>query len=79
TGNKNANTLSGGEGNDTLSGGAGDDVLIGGVGTDTLIGGTGADHYVFINSNEAGLGSLRDIIKGFKAAEGDKLDFSGFD
>ncbi|RMV12133.1 Poly C5 epimerase 3 [Pseudomonas savastanoi] len=79
TGNKNANILNGGSGNDTLSGGAGDDVLIGGSGADTLIGGTGADRYVFNNSNETGLGGLRDIINGFKAAEGDKLDFTGFD
>ncbi|KPY54976.1 PsmE [Pseudomonas syringae pv. rhaphiolepidis] len=79
TGNKNANVLNGGSGNDTLSGGAGDDVLIGGSGADTLIGGTGADRYVFSNSNETGLSGLRDIINGFKAAEGDKLDFTGFD
>lgn len=79
TGNKNANVLIGGEGNDTLSGGAGDDVLIGGSGADTLIGGTGADHYVFNSANDTGLGALRDIINGFKVAEGDKLDFSAFD
>ncbi|KTB59412.1 mannuronan epimerase [Pseudomonas viridiflava ICMP 13104] len=79
TGNKNANILVGGDGNDSLSGGAGDDVLIGGSGADTLIGGTGADHYVFSSASDVGLGTLRDIINGFKVAESDKLDFSGFD
>ncbi|WP_024695869.1 glycosyl hydrolase family 28-related protein [Pseudomonas syringae] len=79
TGNKNANDLQGGDGNDTLSGGAGDDVLTGGSGADTLIGGTGADRYVFTATAEMGLGDLRDIIKGFKAAEGDTLDFSAID
>ncbi|RMV68179.1 M10 family metallopeptidase C-terminal domain-containing protein [Pseudomonas coronafaciens] len=79
TGNKNANVLNGGNGNDTLSGGAGDDVLIGGSGADTLIGGTGADRYVFNSLDEVGRDDLRDIINGFKAGEGDKLDFTGFD
>jgi len=79
TGNKNANILLGGDGDDALFGGAGDDVLVGGLGTDTLVGGTGADRYVLNNPNEMGLGALRDIITGFKTAEGDKLDFSAID
>ncbi|WP_238343467.1 immunoglobulin-like domain-containing protein, partial [Pseudomonas sp. RW3S2] len=62
-------TLLGGEGNDILIGGAGNDVLIGGKGDDILIGGTGADTFVW----KAGdLGN--DVIKDFKATEGDRLD-----
>jgi len=62
-------TLLGGEGNDILIGGAGNDVLIGGKGDDILIGGTGADTFVW----KAGdLGN--DVIKDFKASEGDRLD-----
>ncbi len=79
TGNKGANILRGGDGNDALSGGAGNDVLIGGSGTDTLTGGTGADRYVFDSSRDMGLDVLRDVINGFKAAEGDMLDFSAID
>ncbi|HEX8594626.1 MAG TPA: glycosyl hydrolase family 28-related protein [Pseudomonas sp.] len=79
TGSSGNNTLVGGDGNDTLMGGSGNDVLTGGNGTDTLIGGTGADTYVFNDLSDMGLGSLADIIKGFKSAEGDKLDFSAID
>ncbi|TFZ33591.1 mannuronan epimerase, partial [Pseudomonas syringae] len=79
TGNSGANTLDGGAGNDTLVGGAGDDRLIGGAGTDTLTGGTGADTYVFGAVADMGVGALRDVINGFKTAEGDHLDFTGLD
>jgi parallel beta-helix repeat protein len=79
TGNSGANVLSGGAGNDTLLGGAGDDRLIGGEGTDSLTGGTGADTYVFGALSDMGVGALRDVISGFKTAEGDKLDFTGLD
>ncbi|WP_426142880.1 M10 family metallopeptidase C-terminal domain-containing protein [Pseudomonas sp. DWP3-1-2] len=79
TGNSGDNWLTGGDGNDTLMGSAGNDVLIGGAGTDTLIGGSGTDTYVFSDLSEMGLGELADIIQGFKAAEGDKLDFSAID
>lgn len=79
TGNSAANVLNGGAGNDTLNGGGGDDILIGGLGTDTLNGGTGADTYVFSSLEEMGIGSLRDIINGFKTTDGDKLDFRGLD
>ncbi len=79
TGNSGANTLNGGAGNDTLVGGAGDDRLVGGLGTDTLTGGTGADTYVFGAVADMGVGGLRDVINGFKSAEGDHLDFTGLD
>lgn len=79
TGNSAANVLQGGAGNDTLLGGAGDDRLVGGAGTDTLTGGTGADTYAFGALSDMGVGALRDVINGFKTAEGDRLDFSGLD
>ncbi|MGU3537897.1 calcium-binding protein [Methylobacterium sp. A54F] len=63
--------LFGGQGADTLCGGVGDDRLSGDLGDDVLIGGAGADTYLF------GVNSGRDLILGFSAAEGDRLDFGG--
>lgn len=79
TGNSGANVLNGGAGDDTLVGGSGNDRLIGGEGTDTLSGGSGADTYVFGSLAEMGVGALRDVISGFKSADGDLLDFTGWD
>ncbi|WP_338923396.1 putative Ig domain-containing protein [Pseudomonas silesiensis] len=79
SGNSAANVLNGGAGNDTLVGGSGDDRLIGGAGTDTLSGGTGADTYAFGAQSDMGVGALRDVINGFKTADGDHLDFTGLD
>ena len=79
TGNSGANVLNGGAGNDTLVGGSGNDRLIGGEGTDSLTGGTGADTYVFGSVSEMAVGALRDVISGFKSAEGDLLDFTALD
>lgn len=79
TGNSGANVLIGGAGNDTLVGGSGDDRLVGGEGADSLTGGTGADTYAFGSLAELGTGALRDVISGFKSAEGDLLDFTGLD
>ncbi|MBA1244042.1 putative Ig domain-containing protein [Pseudomonas japonica] len=79
TGNSAANVIDGGDGDDTLVGGGGDDTLIGGAGTDSLTGGTGADTYLFKALGDLGLGSLRDVIAGFKTTEGDKLDLTGID
>jgi parallel beta-helix repeat protein len=79
TGSTAANVLDGGDGNDTLVGGGGDDTLIGGSGTDTLTGGTGADTYTFAALTDMGLGTLRDVIQGFKTTEGDKIDLTGLD
>lgn len=75
-----ADTLNGGDGNDSLYGGsdgdflyggAGADVLNGGAHTDILYGGAGADVFVFRNTDTGA-----DLIKDFRASEGDKLDFS---
>ncbi|AKJ97844.1 large adhesive protein [Pseudomonas chlororaphis] len=61
--------LDGGKGNDILLGGTGNDTLIGGQGNDTLIGGLGGDTFVW-KSGDTGT----DVIKDFKAAEGDRID-----
>ncbi|MBP5946319.1 MULTISPECIES: retention module-containing protein [unclassified Pseudomonas] len=61
--------LDGGKGNDILLGGTGNDTLIGGQGNDILIGGSGADTFVW-KSGDTG----NDVIKDFKAAEGDRID-----
>ncbi|AJG16770.1 hypothetical protein RK21_05262 [Pseudomonas plecoglossicida] len=61
--------LDGGRGNDILLGGSGDDFLIGGHGDDTLIGGAGKDTFIW-KSGDYG----NDVIKDFKAAEGDRID-----
>ncbi|NVZ73213.1 type I secretion C-terminal target domain-containing protein, partial [Pseudomonas costantinii] len=62
-------TLDGGKGNDILLGGTGNDTLIGGPGNDILIGGSGADTFVW-KSGDTG----NDVIKDFKASEGDRID-----
>ncbi|MGN8278077.1 beta strand repeat-containing protein, partial [Pseudomonas sp. SMN5] len=61
--------LDGGKGNDILLGGTGNDTLIGGQGNDTLIGGLGGDTFVW-KSGDTGT----DVIKDFKAADGDRID-----
>ncbi|MDZ7950709.1 calcium-binding protein [Nostoc sp. DedQUE09] len=70
-GDRQNNLLFGNGGNDTLSGKSGNDTLTGGLGTDTLTGGLGADKFVFTNVLEG-----VDIIKDFKAVEGDKIQVS---
>ncbi|CAI9007161.1 serralysin [Pseudomonas chlororaphis] len=61
--------LDGGKGNDILLGGTGNDTLIGGTGNDILIGGSGADTFVW-KAGDTG----NDVIKDFKASEGDRID-----
>ncbi|MBH3409111.1 LapA family giant adhesin, partial [Pseudomonas glycinae] len=61
--------LDGGKGNDILLGGTGNDTLIGGPGNDILIGGSGADTFVW-KAGDTG----NDVIKDFKASEGDRID-----
>ncbi|MEA5605515.1 calcium-binding protein [Nostoc sp. UHCC 0252] len=70
-GDKQNNLLFGNGGNDTLSGKSGNDTLAGGLGTDALTGGQGADKFVFTSVLEG-----VDIIKDFKAVEGDKIQVS---
>ncbi|WP_085707813.1 retention module-containing protein [Pseudomonas sp. B2(2017)] len=61
--------LDGGKGNDILLGGTGNDTLIGGQGNDILIGGSGGDTFVW-KAGDTG----NDVIKDFKASEGDRID-----
>ncbi|AZF40323.1 T1SS secreted agglutinin RTX [Pseudomonas sp. R1-43-08] len=61
--------LDGGKGNDILLGGTGNDTLMGGQGNDILIGGAGADTFVW-KAGDIG----NDVIKDFKASEGDRID-----
>ncbi|ANI57696.1 retention module-containing protein [Pseudomonas sp. GR 6-02] len=61
--------LDGGKGNDILLGGTGNDSLIGGQGNDILIGGSGADTFIW-KAGDTG----SDVIKDFKASEGDRID-----
>ena len=70
-GDRQNNLLFGNGGNDIISGGNGNDILTGGNGNDTLTGGLGADKFIFTNVLEG-----VDIIKDFKAAEGDKIQIS---
>jgi len=80
TGNGQANRLIGGAGDDVLKGGNGDDVLVGGIGADLLYGGAGADIIVLTSladSTQALAG--RDVVTGFKEADGDRIDLSQID
>ncbi|WP_460143873.1 retention module-containing protein [Pseudomonas sp. S2_A02] len=61
--------LDGGKGNDILLGGSGNDSLTGGIGNDLLIGGSGADTFIW-KAGDTG----SDVIKDFKASEGDRID-----
>ena len=58
--------LFGGSGDDTLIGGDGDDILNGGLDRDILWGGEGADIFEFLDVEESGIGSSRDVIKDFE-------------
>jgi Mg-chelatase subunit ChlD len=61
--------LLGGTGNDLLDGGDGNDLLLGGKGNDILTGGSGGDTFVW-KAGDTG----NDVIKDFKASEGDRID-----
>ncbi|MHC8336884.1 retention module-containing protein [Pseudomonas sp. HLT2-19-2] len=61
--------LDAGKGNDILLGGSGNDSLMGGQGNDILIGGSGVDTFVW-KAGDTG----SDVIKDFKASEGDRID-----
>ncbi|WP_028453988.1 Ig-like domain-containing protein [Chitinilyticum litopenaei] len=65
--------------NNVLQGNDGNNILIGGGGADQLQGGLGADAFVFLAYAELGLGSRRDVILDFNAAEGDRIDLSALD
>ncbi len=68
TGDAGANRLEGGDGNDTLTGGGGGDILIGGTGDDHFILGAGT---ALIDDGDGA-----DVVTGFVAGAGAKLDLS---
>lgn len=79
SGNELNNILAGNGFSNILMGGAGDDTLIGGGGLDRLSGGAGADKFGFIGVSDSSVGSNRDVITDFNAAQGDRIDFSVMD
>ena len=78
TGDANANTLRGREGDDLLKAGAGDDRLEGGAGVDRLAGGKGADTFAFMKLTDISL-TAPDRITDFRHTDGDKIDLSNID
>ena len=68
--------LNGLGGNDVINGGGDDDIITGGAGRDTLTGGSGADTFKYeaLTDSPPGLGA--DLIKDFKAAQGDKVNLT---
>jgi Ca2+-binding RTX toxin-like protein len=91
TGDREDNTLSGGQfgdrlhglgGNDTLSGMDGNDVLFGGGGQDILSGGAGTDVFRFENARQATMGEgadrKSDVITDFETIT-DRVDLSVID
>ena len=62
-------------GDDTLIAGDGDDILNGGLGRDILWSGDGADIFEFLDIEESGTGTNRDVIKDFEQGL-DLIDFS---
>ena len=78
TGSSDANSLVGNSGRNQLNGGNGADTLVGGAGVDTLSGGKHADVFIF-GDGDSGVGTLRDVIRDFKASESDRIDLSAMD
>lgn len=72
-----ADLLWGGEGDDRLKGGAGDDQFDGDVGADIMAGGGGADEFLYYKAADSTVDPAgRDLIRGFDAAQGDRIDLS---
>jgi hypothetical protein len=68
------------EGNDTVLGNAGGDWLGGDGGNDVLTGGAGADTFSFGSDGLSGIAGPagHDIITDFTAADGDRIDLTGY-
>jgi VCBS repeat-containing protein len=73
-----ADTVFGGADDDNLEGGAGNDILNGGSGGDDLTGDAGADIFRFYLASES-TAAVRDRIRDFSSAQGDKIDLSLID
>jgi len=70
-------TLYGGTENDTINGGTGNDILYGGGGRDVLLGDVGADTFLYMALSESPVGAgVRDQIRDFSHAQGDRIDLS---
>jgi len=79
TGGVGNDTINGQGGNDILNGNFGDDRLNGGAGRDTLTGGLGIDTFIYLATDESGVGiNLRDTIVDF-ASGIDKVDVTAID
>ncbi|MCC7425492.1 MAG: S8 family serine peptidase [Alphaproteobacteria bacterium] len=79
-GNALANTITGNAGNNTLYGRDGADTLIGGIGADILWGDGGADIIRYLSLAESTFAFAgRDVIGGFNASLGDRIDLSAID
>lgn len=86
SGDAGADSLAGDGGGDTLRGMSGADRLEGGDGADRLIGGAGADVFVFTADSSIpaardtiAAGDGRSAFQGAGAADGDRIDLSGYD
>ncbi len=79
TGTSGANVLTGNAGANVLSGLGGGDTFIGLGGMDTLVGGNGADRFRFLAAADSAVGANRDVIQGFNAAGGDRIDLAAID
>ncbi|MCY1275697.1 Bifunctional hemolysin/adenylate cyclase precursor [compost metagenome] len=76
TGGAGIDTLRNFEG---LTGSAFNDTLTGNVGVNFFNGGAGGDRFDFNSLGEMGVGALRDVVRDFNSAEGDKIDLSTLD
>jgi len=66
--------------NDDTYGGTAADMLYGEAGRDVLIGDTGADSFVYMTLTESPVAvGLRDRIRDFSHAQGDRIDLSAID
>jgi Ca2+-binding RTX toxin-like protein len=79
TGSAGANVLTGNAGANTLTGNGGGDTFVGLGGLDTLVGGSGADRFRFLAPSDSAVGANRDVIQGFSAAGGDRIDVAAID
>jgi Ca2+-binding RTX toxin-like protein len=71
-------TIIGSSASDTITGGSGDDKIRGGLGADSLTGGSERDSFIFLSTNEIGLGALKDTITDFQGTR-DVIDLGGVD
>ena len=71
-------TIIGTSANNTIIGGSGDDKIRGGLGADSLTGGSERDSFIFLSTEEIGLGALKDTITDFQGTK-DVVDLGAID